>query len=285
MVKNSLRAVGDVLYILLGSALYSVGVMCFLTPSEISPGGLTGISTILSEVALLSTGVWVLILNIPLVILGFRKFGGKFVRKTAMATLINAVLLDALGAILPAYSGDKLLAAVFGGLFSGAGLALVMLRGATTGGIDIAAKLINLKHPHLSIGRLMLTIDAGIVVLAALFYRNAETAMYSAVALFASSTVMDNLLYGADKGKLVLIVTTQPRPVADGIFRSAKRGVTVMDTHGGYTGERRTMLLCAARRQEVTAVLTAVRDSDPRAFVVVAEAGQILGEGFEKRIS
>lgn len=283
MLKQGFRTVGDFLMLLLGSGLYSIGVMCFLTPSRITPGGLTGISAILSQVAFGSTGVWVLLLNIPLLLLGFRKFGGKFVRKTAIATLLCAVLLDVLGTILPTYSGDRLLAAIFGGVLSGTGLALVMLRGASTGGIDIAAKLIHAAHAHLSIGRLMLMIDAGIVALAAVYYQQLETAMYSGVALFASSTIMDNLLYGADKGKLVLIVTRNPKAVAEDIFRSVKRGVTVLDTRGGYTGEQRTMLLCAARRQEVSAVLRIVRERDARAFTVVAEAGQIIGEGFFSR--
>lgn len=284
MLKKKARGLIDLPVFILGAALYSVGVMAFITPSEISPGGVTGISTILSDFVGLSVGFWVIVLNIPLVIIGLVSFGIKFIGKTAAATFINAVMIDVVGAFLPQYSGDKLLAAIFGGIFMGSGLALVMLRGATTGGIDIVAKLTNRRYPHLSMGRLMLAIDAVIVIAAAFFYGKAETAMYSVVAIFASSYVMDSLLYGSDRGKLVLIVSDRPTEIADGIFEKARRGVTMVKTIGGYTGQTKTMLMCAARRSDVSAVLTAVRESDSAAFIVVAEAGEILGEGFEKRM-
>ena len=278
------RGLADGVAFVCGSALYSLGVMAFITPSEISPGGVTGIAALLSDFVGLSTGFWVLLLNIPLVILGWRQFGGRFIWRTAVVVVLNSVILDLWGKLLPQYRGDRMLAAVFGGIFVGAGLAIVMLRGATTGGIDIAAKIINQRFPHLSMGRLMLMIDAVIVVSAALVYRQAETAMYSAVALFASSFVMDSLLYGADRGKAVLIVTDRPTEIADAIFARARRGVTMVKTVGAYTGHARTMLICAARRSDVSAVLSAVRAHDSRAFIIVAEAGEILGEGFEKRI-
>lgn len=283
MRKKLITVFVDILVFLFGASLYSIGVMSFITPNEISPGGLTGISTLLSEFAFLSAGVWLLILNIPLIIIGFRKFGGVFIWKTGLVILLTSFLLDLYDSILPKYFGDKLLSAIFGGLFIGCGLAFIMLRGATTGGIDIAAKLINRRMPHISIGRLMLFIDVGIVALAAFFYKNAETAMYSFVALFASSMIMDNLLYGADKGKLIFIMTERDRLVSDEIFKSAGRGVTVADTFGGYTGRQRKMLLCAVRRQEVYLILSAVRKCDEKAFVIVTEAGQIVGEGFERK--
>lgn len=284
MNKKVLRSSVDFIYFVVGAGLYAAGVMIFITPSEISPGGVTGISAILSHFVGLSTGSWIIVLNIPLVIWGWRSLGAKFIVKTAAATFINAIVIDLFGVFLPQYTGDKLLAAIFGGLFSGAGLATVILRGATTGGIDIAAKVINRRYPHLSMGRLMLAIDAVIVGIAAIAYHNAETALYSVVAIFTSSYVMDSLLYGADKGKLVMIVSNKPEEIADGIFKHARRGVTMVRTTGGYTGDPKTMLMCAARRSDVAAVLNTVKSRDPKAFIVVAEAGEILGEGFHKRM-
>ncbi len=282
-MRNWKRSLADAIFFLAGVSLYALGVAVFITPSEISPGGVTGIAALLTRFSGLSTGLWVLILNIPLVILGLWQFGGRFIWKTAAVVILNAIILDIFDALLPKYHGDRLLAAVFGGIFTGAGLALVMLRGATTGGIDIAAKVLNRRFPHLSMGRLMLMIDAAIVISASLVYRQAETAMYSAVELFAASFVMDSLLYGADRGKAVLIMTDRPTEIADAIFTGVRRGVTMVKTIGAYTGRPRTMLICAARRSDVAAVLAAVRAHDPRAFIIVAEAGEILGEGFEKR--
>ena len=279
--KQILNIAGDIIFFAAGGFLYSAAVMLFLSPNEISPGGLTGISTMLNHLFMLPVGLTVFVLNIPILIIGFLKFGGVFIIKTTAATVVISAMLDSVEKILPALKIDPILAAVFGGILMGLGLSLFMLRGATTGGVDIIAKLINRRFPHLTVGRLMLLTDAVIVALSALVYRNTESALYSVAALYASSQVMDMMLYGADKGKIIYIITKNAEDTAKAILSLVKRGVSLIDVTGAYTGSKRRMIMCTVRRNEVSSVYRLVREYDDNAFIVVGEAGEIFGEGFK----
>ncbi len=280
--KRILNVTTDFVFYIAGGIIYSVAVLLFLSENEISPGGLTGIATMLNYLFSLPVGTVVFILNIPLLIIGFMKFGGVFIVKTTVSTVMVSVILDITEGFLPAFKIDPLLAAVFGGLLMGFGISLFMLRGATTGGVDIIAKLINRRFPHLTVGRLMLLADAVVVAFSCLVYKNIESALYSVVALYASSRIMDMMLYGADKGKIIFIITEESSAVADAIMSLVKRGITLINVTGAYTGAGRKMLMCTVRRNEVSAVLTLAREHDKNAFIVVGEAGEILGEGFKR---
>ncbi len=272
----------DLVYYIIGSCVYSVAVIMFLSANEISPGGITGIATLLNYLFSLPIGTVVFILNIPLLILGFLKFGKYFIIKTAIATVIVSILLDIFKVLLKAVQIDLILASVFGGILMGMGISIIMLRGGTTGGVDIIAKLINRRFPHISVGKLMLLVDAVVVALSALVYKNTQSALYSVVSLYTSSRVMDLMLYGADKGKIVYIITDKTQDIVSHIMQEIKRGVTIIDVVGGYSNQNKKMIMCTVRRDEVHLVYETARQSDDSAFIVVAEAGEILGEGFKK---
>lgn len=272
----------DLLFYIAGGMIYSVAVLLFLTENEISPGGLTGIATILNYLFSLPIGTVVFILNIPLLAAGFIKFGGVFIAKTAVATAVMSLTLDISGIFMPKMKIDPILAALFGGLLMGLGISLFMLRGATTGGTDIIAKLINRKFPHLTVGRLMLAADAAVVGLSALVYKNIESALYAVIAIYASSRVMDLILYGADRGKIIYVITDNAKELSDSIMSLINRGVTLLDVTGAYTGTKRQMLMCTVRRHEVAAVCRLATSCDKNAFIIVGEAGEVLGEGFKR---
>lgn len=274
----------DLLFYIAGGMIYSVAVLLFLTENEISPGGLTGIATILNYLFSLPIGTVVFILNIPLLAAGFIKFGGIFIAKTAVATAVMSLTLDISGLFMPKMKIDPILAALFGGLLMGLGISLFMLRGATTGGTDIIAKLINRKFPHLTVGRLMLAADAAVVGLSALVYKNMESALYAVIAIYASSRVMDLILYGADRGKIIYVITDDAKELSDSIMSLINRGVTLLDVTGAYTGTKRQMLMCTVRRHEVAAVCRLATSCDKNAFIIVGEAGEVLGEGFKTNI-
>lgn len=274
----------DLLFYIAGGMIYSVAVLLFLTENEISPGGLTGIATILNYLFSLPIGTVVFILNIPLLAAGFIKFGGVFIAKTAVATAVISLTLDISGLFMPKMKIDPILAALFGGLLMGLGISLFMLRGATTGGTDIIAKLINRKFPHLTVGRLMLAADAAVVGLSALVYKNVESALYAVIAIYASSRVMDLILYGADRGKIIYVITDNAKELSDSIMSLINRGVTLLDVTGAYTGTKRQMLMCTVRRHEVAAVCRLATSCDKNAFIIVGEAGEVLGEGFKTNI-
>ncbi len=281
MFKKLTATTKNILWYFIGSFIYSLAVTVFISPNEISPGGLTGISTALNYLLSLPTGITLMILNIPILIIGFLKFGGGFIIKTAIATALVSLSLTITDYLIPPFAIDKILAAVFGGILMGWGLSIVIRHGATTGGIDIIAKLVNAKFRHLTVGRLILIIDAFIITISAIVYGNIESVLYSVISMYASSRVLDIGLYGADKGRLIYIVTEQADTICSDINSVAHRGVTILSAKGGYTGKERNLLMCTVRIHEVAGIYDIVDKYDPNAFIVVSDAGEIIGEGFK----
>lgn len=281
MKKSYFRYLVDSVYFLVGAVTYSVSVNVFLSPNGISPGGFTGVAAVINYVTKIPTGTMLFLFNIPILILGYIKMGGRFIIKTAFVTALVSLCLDISARILPPLKTDGILASMFGGIFMGVGLSLILLRGATTGGIDIIAKFINRKYRHLSVGKIILMADGVVIALNAIVYRNAESALYSIIAMYMGTRLMDVLLYGADKGKIIYIITDNANEICREINNTVGRGVTRLPAIGGYTGKNFTMLMCTVRVHEVAAVQTAVKTYDRHAFIVVSDAGEIIGEGFK----
>ena len=271
----------DILYFFAGAIIYSVSVNMFLSPNGISPGGFTGVAAVINHITNIPTGTMLFIFNIPVLILGFIKMGGVFILKTSFVTVLVSLSLDISASLSPIIRADGILVSMFGGILMGIGLSLILLRGATTGGIDIIAKFVNRKYRHLSVGKNVLMADGIVILLNALVYKNAESALYSIVAMYMGTRLMDVLLYGADKGKIIYIITNSPDEICNEINHSVGRGVTKLSVIGGYTGETKIMLMCTVRVHEVAAIHDLVKQYDDRAFMVVSDAGEIIGEGFK----
>lgn len=280
MEKNKSGLILDVLIWVLGSCIYSVAVAVLLEPNQISPGGFTGIATLIFEITGIPTGTVLLLLNIPLLIIQYKKLGSGSIVKTAAATFILSITLN-IAEELPPYQVDGVLAAVFGGIAAGFGLSMVLARGATTGGVDVIAKLVNLKHAHLSVGRIILIFDFAVVVSSAIIYGNIESALYSLIAIYASSNIIDRVLYGADKGKIFFIVTDKPKEVSSAVFGSIGRGMTAINAKGVYTDNDKTVFLCAVRIMEAAKLLKTVKSADENAFIIIGDVGEIVGQGFK----
>ncbi|MBQ8550526.1 MAG: YitT family protein [Clostridia bacterium] len=281
-MRSAKKSITDILFYTIGCGIYSAAVVVFTDPNEISPGGVTGIALLLKHFFSLPAGLMTFVLNIPLIIVGFIRFGGRFILSTALATGIMSLTLDGANYIFSPYYTDGILAAVFGGIMMGAGLSLVLLRGATTGGADIAAKLINARYPFISMGRIILALDLAVVTASAIAYRRFESALYSIISLYVSSHVLDTMLYGTDRGKLVHIITEKPTEISTAVLSVLNRGLTRLPAYGGYTGKERQVLMCAMRPSEVSAFQRIVRNADPDAFIIISDAGAILGQGFKR---
>lgn len=273
----------DVLYFTAGGALYALSVNMFTAPNGILPGGFTGIATILNRLFDFPIGTAVFLLNIPLFLISFRKFGWPFILKTVAATFLMSALIDLLVPIVPVYRGDKLLSALFGGILSGAGLGLVFLRGATTGGTDILSKLLRLRFPAASMGRMVLFLDLLVIAVSFAVYRSLENVLYALVVIYVSAQSIDLVLSGFSHDKLLFIITKEGASAVETITRTLDRGVSILPMRGGYSGEERQMLFCAARANDVSRVTKAVRTLDRDAFIVVTETAAILGEGFRRK--
>lgn len=269
--------------LILSAAVAAIGISVFLVPNEIAAGGFSGAATLIRYYTGLPVGMTVLFMNVPVFILAFRRLGLKFVVDSVIGTVALSIFID-LWQFIPSYSGDRMLACLFGGIITGAGLGAVFLSGATTGGVDIIAKLLHLKFPHLSVGRLMLMIDGAVIAASIAVYGELESALYAAIAIYAQSAVTDKLLYGADKGKIYLINSKHSDRIAKAIIGELRRGATILSAKGAYSSEPVGLILCAVRRHETAAVLRLVRRIDPDAFTVAFEAGEIRGRGFPLRI-
>lgn len=272
----------DLLFYILGSAVYSVGVLCFASPNNIAPGGATGIATVLNYLFSLPIGMTVLAINIPLILLAWKFLGIKFIEKTAVATVVMSVMLDVLKPFLPHYNGDRLLAAVFGGICAGAGLAIFFLRNATSGGTDILAFLLLKKYPNISTGRIVFIIDMAIVVLSGVAYKNAESSLYALIYIFISTQLIDKLMYGQMNAKALTIITNKPDEVVKVITTEFSRGATVIDAKGGYTNEKKTIIYCVVRKNQTVEVTRRVKKCDDAAFIIISQADQVIGDFAKK---
>lgn len=270
----------DVVFDIAGSALFSVGLMCFSAPNNIAPGGVSGISIMLNYLFGIPVSALTMLLNIPLLILAWIFLGHKFTLKTLKSVAILTVMLELMD-FLPEYMGNPLLAALYGGVLQGVGIALVFMRSSTTGGSDIASRLIQLKFPEFSVGRLILCVDGLVLIAAAIVYRNIENALYGLIAIFSSSTIIDRLLYGLDTGKLMMIITTKPDDISRAVIDELGRSCTMLDGKGSFSKREQPVLFCAVRKNQYFELKRIVHRADPAAFMVALEANEVIGEGFK----
>lgn len=273
----------DTLIFILGGMAFSVAINCFLSKNNILNGGFTGFATILNFLFNFPIGTSVFLMNIPLFIIAFKKLGAKFLNRTVWATLITSTLID-IGVILPVYENDLLLSSIFGGALVGISLGIIFIRNATTGGIDIIAKLIQVEHPHISIGKSILIFDAIIVVLGGIVYRNFESMLYASVVIFVSAQVLDYIIYGVSRGTMIMIITEKSDEIRSMIINDFNRGVTVLKAQGGYSGKGKDVLLCACLDNQTQKFIKKIKSADEKAFFIVTQSKQILGEGFKNSI-
>lgn len=277
ILKN--ENVYDYVQIALGSLIGAVAYPMFLVPNHIAPGGLTGLATVLNYLLQVPVGMTSLVLNIPLFIIGYRSMGRVFALRSLIATIIFSVLIDLIP--LPALTHEPFLGALFGGVLLGAGLGLILRGGATTGGSDMVARMVHSRFQHISVGAILFFIDCCVVAMAG-FFIEVEYALYAFISLYASSKLIDVVMDGLTREKACYVISSQHELVKKELMEQLDRGVTVLTAEGGYSGEKRPVLLCVLSAQEVGRLKAIVRGADERAFVFISDAHEVLGEGFRK---
>lgn len=265
--------------ITLGAVLYVIALKIFVTPMQIPSGGIAGISLLGNYMLGLPIGVTNIVLNVPLLIFGYKMLGRDFFFKTLYMTVLSSVLTDLAG-FLPAYDGDILLACLFGGIIKGVGMGLVIKTGGTSGGSDVVSKYLYRKR-SIPIGTTGMTVNVCVLLLSALFLRSIESLLYGIIMQFVVSEVMDKIIYGGDVQKKAMIITSKPEEVAQAIFHNIGHGVTALSGKGMYTGEDRVVLMCVIRRQETNAVKNLILDIDDKAFMMLSDVSEVLGRGFK----
>ena len=267
-----------------GCVLYAIGVNCFSVPNSIAQSGVTGLAVIFNHLFDLPVGTVNFALNIPLLILMLIYLGKGLFLRTLWVTVILSTAIDVVAIFAPEYTGDKILAALFCGLFQGAGLGLIMITGATSGGTDIVARLAHKRWPHITVGSVVLVADAVVVTAGMFVFGSIESGLYAIILIYVSTKVIDSMIYGTGNGKMLMIVTEKADEVSKAIVTSSPRGVSIIPAIGAYTGNEKNILLCVARKQEISGIIKTVKSVDDKTFIIVSEANEILGKGFKKSI-
>lgn len=279
LVRNILKYIA----IIIGSAVYAAGFQFFMFPNNIVSGGVVGIAMIINRLTSLPVGVMTIVLNVPLFIIAWRHFGLEFMLATLAGMGISSGFVDLFALTGYIATNDPMLGAMIGGVVKGAGLGLVYYVGATTGGIDIVVKLMRQKWPHINFGTMMLLLDVAIVCMYTLIFRQLESAMYSMIGMFVVSKVIDLILYGIDNSCICYIVSDKPEELAGEITGGhLHRGVTLLEGQGAYSRQRKQVIMCVIKRVQIAELKRIVRSIDENAFVIVTDAKNVFGQGFER---
>ncbi|MBQ9647247.1 MAG: YitT family protein [Oscillospiraceae bacterium] len=277
MNKTSLKSYA---IITLACVLYALSFDWFYAPNAFTVGGFTGIAQIINFfVPALSVGLLIIALNLPLYILGLKRFGFRFLFKSLYAMALSSVLIDVLAALHTFSPLEPLLACLYGGVLMGLATGILFREEATTGGTELASWLVKEKVEHISIGKICLALDLTVIVIYAAVFRSLLNALYGGVALYVTTTVLDLVVYGGNTGKLAYIISAREEEITQELLRR-EMGVTKLSAVGAYTNTERPILLVAVRRREIVATKRLVKELDPDAFFILCEAQEVLGEGF-----
>lgn len=286
----------DYLWIAIGSFLTAAAMNVFLIPYKIAPGGVSGVATVIYYLSgeRFPVGTTMLVLNVPLFVAGIRFIGGKFALRTFFSTILLSLLIDTTEPIsryfvenflvkleqMPS-TPDLLLYSLFGGVLMGLGLGLVFRSGATTGGSDLAARIVNHFKPNFTMGQIILFIDTSVIIFAAISFNSFLLALYAIVTLYISSVVIDAVLEGVNYAKAVFIISDKSDDIAKRIMSDLDRGVTALRGVGMYTGAGKNVLLCILHRGQLQILKDITKKIDDRAFVILTDVREVLGEGFK----
>lgn len=271
----------DVLFILLGCIIASLGVNLFLSHAQLLSGGATGVALILEYTIGMPAGLVVLIVNIPLLILSYKKLDRSFTIYTTIGMLCLSIslMLTKPFTNLINLDNDLLIFCIYGGVLCGAGYGLVFLRNGSTGGTDIITMLIRKKYSNFNIGSLGFSLNLVIIIIGAIIF-GIPQALYTLISLFIQSTVLDKMLKGFSSKKLLLILTEKENEVIDFVIKDLHRGITSLFAEGEYTHDRKKMLYCIVTSRQMIELKTAVHSIDPSAFITIVDISEVRGKGF-----
>ena len=289
--KIALGVLKQYAVITLGCIIYSLGISLFITPADLSAGGMTGISIIFSTFIPIPQGIILVILNIPMLILGLIVFGWKFLVSTGYATVGSSLMMalweklaPKIGLTLPIPGTNVMINGIVGGILFGIGMGLIFRMGASTAGTDIIVKLLRKKFRHLKTGMISLITDM-LIVTSSLFVNgyDIEKLFYTALSTVVFTLIFDWVLYGGNSAKTVFIITAKDtyEKLVDRILKEVDTGATILDAKGAYTREDKIMIMCVVKPFLYPRLRDVVREEDKHAFMIVSSAKEIYGEGYQ----
>lgn len=279
--KSRFEFITDIFITIIGTFVFAFGLYYFIAPNHIAPGGVTGIAIIINYFSGVKIGTLTLLINIPLMIIGFFFIGKKFMAKTAVSLIVFSIIMDYILPMFESYTNDRLISAIFGGVLTGAGLGMIFARDASTGGMDIVNKIIAKKNPHIKIGQITLFTDLAVVLISAVAYKDIGPALYAVICLYISSVAIDTVLYGFNKSRLIYVISKEAQNIREEILSQMNRGVTVLESFGGYTLKKQPTLMVAIRQTEYPKLKRIVKSNDKDAFLIAVSTSEIVGYGFD----
>ncbi len=270
-----------IIYDILSAIFISIGVTCFFTPNQIAPGGFSGIAIMVNYLTNLPVSFFTFIANVPVLIIAAFIIGKKFMLKSVRTIAIQIITLRIMENVLPQYEGEKILASIFGGLFVGLSLTCAFIENTSTGGSDMLSRLAQKKFRNMPIGKMIMIFDMCIISASMLVFKNIESGLYALIAMYTTSKIIDSLLYGLNKGKVLLIFTSKTEEMTNAIFNKIKRGVTLLQAKGGYSKSNSEVILCAVRPNQYANVEDIVKSIDQNAFLLTLDAREVQGNGFK----
>ncbi len=271
----------DLLYDILGGFLQAIGLHCFIDSIDIAPGGATGLAILLNRLTHLPIGTLTLMINIPLLIASWVWLGKSRTLKTFKTVLILTFILDFIVTpYVPIYGGDKLVSCIFGAVMVGASLAVVFMRGSTTGGGDIMAKLLQHFRLHMQTSTAVMMTDLVIIAASMVVFQNIEAGLYGLINMVLGSYVIDMILYGTNKSTMITVMSAHNQEIAEALMEELERGVTFYKSRGAYSNQEGEALICVVDRKQFYKAKKMIYSIDHRAFLIVSEAKEVYGEGF-----
>ena len=260
---DNLKEVGtDTIYDIIGSILYGIGIYTFASNANFAPGGIAGVTIIIHHfLPWVPIGAGQLVINIPVAIICYKLLGKKFFIKSVRSMVISSFFLDFVMPQFPMYGGERLLAAIFAGVLSGAGLALIYMRGSSTGSISLA-------------------IDGSVILAGGLVFGDVNAVLFGIIMTLLSTTVIDKIMYGSSSQRQLLIISNEPEKVADAICKQTERGATLLHGRGAYTGDDKMVIMCLCSKTEMFPVRNIVKSIDPKAMVLISTVDEAYGLGF-----
>lgn len=280
MKNQTIKSIRNYVLAIIGAILVGVGEAWILIPLKLTTGGFNGIAMMAYYLFDVPVGLVSILLNLPLFLVSLKMLGVSYSIRTFVAMLTTSFTLEVVGNWTP-LTNDMLLAAVFGSAIIGLGITICLKGSSTTGGTDLLAKLIQMKKRHFEMGQLILIIDGIIIAIASFTFDNIEIALYSTVAVFVMTKVIDFILDGGKYEKALFIITNQSDKIADYIMKEVKRGVTKIHATGEFSGQGKEILLCVANKREVPRIKDEIKLMDDQSFTIITTVTEAIGNGFE----
>lgn len=282
-MKNKIvQTIQEYVIIALGCTIMAAGVSLFLLPNELSTGGFSGIATIVYYFFKVPMGVTVLALNIPLLIIAYFKIGKQLFARSIYGTIVFALMIDLIDKITP-LTHDRFLGCIYGGVFAGIGTAIILKFDASTGGSDLLSHIIRAYKKQYKSSSLILSVDTVVIALNVIFFKNIEIGLYSAIAIFLMGKMIDLIFEGVNFTKVIFIISPKYEEIAGQISASINRGSTGLFSKGMYTDQEKLTLLCVGSRTEAYEMQSIAKDIDKEAFIIIINAREVIGKGFNKK--